>query len=90
MKYEEANKKSLTVKWKVDTCNQGEKCWCRVIKCDPPIIFKEKKNFQGDEYYPVRSGELDKDTAEHIVEVHNLYLQSLPFSNYTKLNENNC
>jgi len=41
MNYGEAIDKSLTVKWKVDTCQQGEECWCRVIKCDPPLMYIE-------------------------------------------------
>jgi hypothetical protein len=71
MNYEEAIQKSLTVKWKVDTCSQGEQCWCRVIKCEEPLMFKEKEYLDEDEYYIVGTGDLNKETAEHIVKIHN-------------------
>jgi hypothetical protein len=71
MNYQEAIDKSLTVKWKVDTCIQGEKCWCRVIKCKEPIFFKEDADSDNEEYYVVESGQLDKKTVEHIIKVHN-------------------
>ena len=71
MNYQEAIEKSLTVKWKADTCIQGEQCWCRVIKCEEPIFFKENNDSDDEEYYVVGSGQLDKETVEHIVEIHN-------------------
>jgi hypothetical protein len=71
MKYEEAIQKSLTVKWKIDTCSEGERCWCRVIKCDPPIMYKEREDSDEEEYWPVRAGEVGRDTVEHIVKIHN-------------------
>jgi hypothetical protein len=68
--YEQAITESLSRKWKIDTCQQGEECWCRVIKCDPPLFFMEK-NCDDQEYYVVRSGELVKETVEHLVKLHN-------------------
>ena len=68
--YEQAITESLSRKWKIDTCQQGEECWCRVIKCDPPLFFVEK-NCDDQEYYVVRSGELVKETVEHLVKLHN-------------------
>ena len=68
--YEQAISESLSRKWKIDTCQQGEECWCRVIKCDPPLFFMEK-NCDDQEYYVVRSGELVKETVEHLVKLHN-------------------
>jgi len=69
MNYQKAIEKSLTIKWKVDVCSQGEQCWCRVIRCEDPILFKESDDLE--EYYVVRSGELNKETVEHIVKIHN-------------------
>jgi hypothetical protein len=40
MTYQEAINKSLTLKWKVGTCSQGEECWCRTITCDPPLMYE--------------------------------------------------
>jgi hypothetical protein len=71
MNYQEAIEKSLTIKWKVDTCSQGEQCWCRVVRCEDPILFKESDDSDSEEYYVVRSGELNKETVEHIVKIHN-------------------
>ena len=71
MNYQEAIEKSLTVKWKVDTCSQGEQCWCRVIKCEEPIFFKENDGSDDEEYYVVGSGGIGKETVEHFVSLHN-------------------
>jgi hypothetical protein len=71
MNYQEAIEKSLTVKWKVDVCIQGEQCWCRVIKCEEPIFFKKNNDSDNEEYYVVNSGELNKETVEHFVSLHN-------------------
>ncbi len=69
MTYTEAQQKSLTVRWKIVTCDQGEKCWCRAIKCEEPLMFKEDNS--EDEYFVVRYGELNKDHAEYFVKLHN-------------------
>jgi len=71
MNYQEAIEKSLTVKWKVDTCHEGERCWCRVIRGEEPILYKELDDSDEEEYYIVGSGELNKETVEHIVSLHN-------------------
>jgi hypothetical protein len=71
MDYQEAILKSLTSKWKVDTCSQGEQCWCRIVRCVEPIIFKEKEDLDEEEYYIVGSGKLNKEIVEHIVKIHN-------------------
>jgi len=66
---EEALKASLTVPWKIGTCDVGEKCWCRTIELVTPIPF-------GDEEitHVARAGEIFKKHAEHIVKLHNDYL----------------
>lgn len=71
MDYQEAISKSLTSKWKVDTCGQGEQCWCRIVRCVEPIMFKEKEDLDEEEYYIVGSGKLNKEIVEHIVKIHN-------------------
>jgi len=72
MTYTEAIKKSFTVKWKVDTCPQGEQCWCRIIRCEEPLMYEDE-----DEYWPIRAGEVEKDTVEHIVKLHNEAILSI-------------
>jgi hypothetical protein len=37
-------------------------------------MYKENEDSDEEEYWPVHSGELGKDTAEHFVEVHNKHL----------------
>ena len=69
MTYQEAIEKSLTVKWEIGTCQQGEQCWCRTIKPVEPILFEDGDT--EEEYYVVRSGELNKETVEHLVKLHN-------------------
>jgi hypothetical protein len=68
MTYQEAINESLTLKWKVGTCSQGEECWCRTITCDPPLMYEEVGD---EEFYVVGSGQIMKEVAEHIVNIHN-------------------
>lgn len=69
MTYQEAIEKSFSTKWKVGTCHQGEQCWCRTIEPIEPIIYKDG-DIEGS-YYIVGSGELNKETAEYFVKLHN-------------------
>jgi hypothetical protein len=69
MTYQEAINKSLTLKWKVGTCLQGEECWCRIITCDPPLMYEEVG--VEEEFYVVGSGQIMKEVAEHIVNIQN-------------------
>ena len=32
MSYKEAMSFALTKKWKASFCDQGEKCWCRILE----------------------------------------------------------
>jgi len=66
MTYEQAQQKSLTVKWKASPCNQGEECWCRIIEPVEPILYDGN-----EEYYIVASGSIPKLEAEYLVELHN-------------------
>jgi hypothetical protein len=74
MTYEEAQEISLQVKWKTDTCIQGEECWCRTIVPIVPISFLEDDWNVAQDYTIVRPGELNKDLAEHFVRLHNNYI----------------
>ena len=74
MEFEEAEEKSLTVKWEIGTCSQGENCWCRTIKPIEPILFNDGDS--QDEYWIVGSGELHKNIAEYFVELHNKNIEN--------------
>ena len=74
MTYEEAQEISLQVKWKTDTCSQGEECWCRAIVPVEPISYREDEMDTLQDYTVVRPGELNKDLAEHFVRLHNNYI----------------
>jgi hypothetical protein len=68
IKYQEAIEKSFKVKWQIGTCPQGEECWCRTIKPIEPILYEDG----GDaEYYVVGMAEMNKETAEYFVKLHN-------------------
>ena len=69
MTYQEAIDKSFTTKWKIGNCSQGEQCWCRTIKPVEPILFEDGDT--EEEYYVLKGGEVHKETAEHIVKLHN-------------------
>jgi hypothetical protein len=72
MTYKEAEIYSKKVKWKVDYCNTGKECWCRVIS---PI--EEINTEDGDSIRIINSGALSKTYARHIVKLHNNYIDSL-------------
>ena len=76
MNYEEAKQESLKVKWKIDYCQEGEKCWCRTITTETPIIFNDKPEDDEfkDELYLASSGTLSKEIAEHIVNLQNNHI----------------
>jgi hypothetical protein len=72
--YDEAQSYSLTVPWKLTTCNVGEECWCRIILPTEKILFKNKvgETERVDEFeYIIPDGSIDKETAEYIVDLHN-------------------
>lgn len=72
--YKEALAYSLTVKWKVTTCNSGEKCWCRMIDFEEEI--KYKNNLILEDLYVVNSGSLPKEYAEYLVKLHNQKIET--------------
>lgn len=68
MTFDEATAYSLTIPWKVSLCDQGEKCWCRIIE---PV--EELKDVDGEDIYIAASGCIPTVYAEHIVKLHNSY-----------------
>ena len=66
MNYKEAIELSLKTKWKLSNCQEGEKCWCRVIEPETEISDQD-----GNEIYIAGSGSISKEHAEHIVYLHN-------------------
>lgn len=69
LSYSEAMIESFKRKWVIDTCSQGEDCWCRTIKTDPPIHFLDGDSVE--EYHVVGMASLDRQMAEYIVKLHN-------------------
>jgi hypothetical protein len=72
--YDEAQKHSLTVHWKLETCNVGESCWCRIILPTEKILYKNKvgETERVDEFeHIIPDGSIDKETAEHVLKLHN-------------------
>jgi hypothetical protein len=61
----------LDVRWKTETCNQGESCWCRLVVPEEDCVDEV-----GMEVFVSASGELSKDIAEHFVELHNSWLDN--------------
>jgi hypothetical protein len=79
--YDEAHRYSLTISWKLETCNTGESCWCRVIVPSETIKFKEKisnwikEDITRDFDYIIPDGSIDRETAEYVVELHNNHIK---------------
>jgi hypothetical protein len=76
MNYNEVIQKSLEVRWMVGMCQDGKSCWCRTIRAETPLLFKENRHGDEDEYWIVRPGELNRETVEHIVKIHNEWLEN--------------
>lgn len=74
MTYKEAQQMSLNVRWKVNVCSQGEACWCRTIIPEKPIVYEDGDGH--DELYIIDVGAVHKELAEHIVGIHNEYIQN--------------
>jgi len=74
--YDEALKLSLTRRWKIGICSQGDWCWCRPIELEDPIDFLPTGNGGDDKLTHISyEGRLSKIVAEHIVQLHNSSLQ---------------
>jgi hypothetical protein len=61
----------LDVRWKTVICNAGEKCWCRCVVPEHPVVYDN-----GMEAFIVGSGELCKELAEHVTALHNAWLET--------------
>lgn len=72
MTYSEALQKALTVKWKITLCHTGEECWCRMIEPEEKI-----EDDDGNEVYIAPAACLSAIHAEHIVKLHNEYIDKL-------------
>ena len=57
--------------WYVGTCSSGESCWCRTISTKPNGDPDEDEM----DYCIAHAGCLSKDVAEHIVKIHNEWLE---------------
>ncbi len=71
MTYKEARDLSLVVKWKTRECGtrpRGE-CWCMLIEPKKKIV-----DDNGEEIYIVGSGCISRQHAEHIVRIHNKWV----------------
>lgn len=71
MTYTEAKEYSLKVKWKLTKCSVGNNCWCRAVM--------PKKNINYGKYSKItviEAGCIKKIYAEHIVKVHNFYIDN--------------
>jgi hypothetical protein len=71
--YDEAHKYSLTIPWKLETCNVGETCWCRIILPIEKILYKNQPDGEivQEFEYIIPDGSVDKETAEYVVNLHN-------------------
>lgn len=71
MNYEEAVKYSLSIPWKLDVCNVGERCWCRLILPTEVIKYSTGEEETEREIEIMPDGSIDKETAEYFVDLHN-------------------
>lgn len=78
MNFKEAEKLAYKTRWKIGTCNSGEKCWCRTIEPEKTIeYFIYNKDMPPDkhEFYIIGDASVDKKLANYIVKLHNKNLK---------------
>lgn len=64
-------------KWKVDVCNTGENCWCRVIYVAEEVYYSSESHMKQQETpCIIPDGSVGKKEAEHIVKLHNDWLDN--------------
>ena len=76
--YDEAHKHSLTIPWKLETCNTGESCWCRIILPSEKILYKDKLGDAdriSEFEWIIPDGSIDRETAEYVVNLHNGWIK---------------
>ncbi|KKM80715.1 hypothetical protein LCGC14_1337060 [marine sediment metagenome] len=64
-------KDNINKKWKISTCHEGAKCWCRIIS----TVDATSKD-EGFENCIVPSGSIYKEYAQYIVKIHNEWLKN--------------
>ena len=69
MTYEEAEQKSLTVRWKSTTCHVGEECWCRMIVPEEPILYDHYS--RNEEFYIIGDAAINESVATYLINLHN-------------------
>ena len=57
----------INQKWKTEPCHSGTDCWCRLISTEID---------HGPESLIVSFGALNTENAEHIVKIHNEWLEA--------------
>ena len=71
MNFEQAKELSFLVEWKAIECHVSN-CWCRKIVPFEPILYTESTSPDDEEEYIIAdAGDLDQQTAEYIVKLHN-------------------
>jgi hypothetical protein len=71
MNFEQAKELSFLVEWKAIECHVSN-CWCRKIVPVEPILYTESTSPDDEEEYIIAdAGDLDQQTAEYIVKLHN-------------------
>lgn len=83
MNYEQALNYSLNTFWKIDVCNSGESCWCRLILPLETIKYTEPRengeSYNGEVEWIIPDGSVDEKTAKHIVDLHNSYVKRIQY-----------
>lgn len=76
--YRRAKEIARTTKWEIGICDQGKICWCRTVKCITPVMYTPDGDAYVEEYeceyFPIGTGAVDKEMVEHIVYIHNRYI----------------
>ena len=75
--YESAHAYSLTLPWKLELCNTGESCWCRIIVPVEIIKYKDKIGYTtriSEIDHIISDGCIDKETAEYFLELHHKHI----------------
>lgn len=57
----------INQKWKTEVCHASFDCWCKLISTEID---------EGPESLIVSSGAINRENAEHIVKIHNEWLEA--------------
>jgi len=86
--FEQAREQSFLVTWKAVECFSGPDCWCRVILPVEPIYYSHPESPDiKREFSIVDAGNLDQQTAEYFVHLHNERLAKKRLEEITSSNE---